>query len=44
MRQQPAGDLELLAAGVSGDLAYVVGYERGAVSVAGGPAAPLDLA
>jgi ketosteroid isomerase-like protein len=28
---------ELLAAGVSGDLAYVVGYERGAASVGGGP-------
>jgi ketosteroid isomerase-like protein len=34
---------ELVAAGVSGDLAYVVGYERGAASVAGGPVEPLDL-
>jgi len=28
---------DLVAAGVSGDLAYVVGYERGSVSVGGGP-------
>ena len=34
---------ELVAAGVSGDLAYVVGYERGAASVGGGPIEPLDL-
>jgi len=34
---------ELVAAGVSGDLAYVVGYERGAASVGGGPVEPVDL-
>ena len=34
---------DLLAAGVSGDLAYVVGYERGAASIGGGPAEPHDL-
>jgi ketosteroid isomerase-like protein len=34
---------DLLAAGVSGDLAYVVGYERGSASVGGGPVEPLDL-
>ena len=34
---------DLVAAGVSGDLAYVVGYERGAASVGGGPVEPLDL-
>jgi ketosteroid isomerase-like protein len=34
---------ELLAAGVSGDLAYVVGYERGAASVGGGPVESVDL-
>jgi ketosteroid isomerase-like protein len=31
-------DFELVAAGVSGDLAYTVGYERCAASVDGGPA------
>lgn len=30
-------ELELVAAGVSGDLAYTVGYERNKVSVDGGP-------
>jgi ketosteroid isomerase-like protein len=34
---------DLVAAGVSGDLAYVVGYERGAASVGGGTVQPLDL-
>jgi ketosteroid isomerase-like protein len=34
---------ELVAAGVSGDLAYVVGYERGAAAVGGGPVEPVDL-
>jgi ketosteroid isomerase-like protein len=34
---------DLVAAGVSGDLAYVVGYERGAASVGGGPVEPVDL-
>jgi ketosteroid isomerase-like protein len=33
-----AYDFELLAAGVSGDLAYTVGYERSTVSRDGGPA------
>jgi ketosteroid isomerase-like protein len=31
---------ELIAAGVSGDLAYTVGYERSAASVDGGPVEP----
>ena len=34
---------ELVAAGVSGDLAYVVGYERGSASVGGGPVEPVEL-
>ena len=34
---------ELVAAGVSGDLAYMVGYERGAASVGGGPVESVDL-
>jgi ketosteroid isomerase-like protein len=34
---------DLVAAGVSGDLAYVVGYERGSASVGGGPVEPVDL-
>ena len=34
---------ELVAAGVSGNLAYVVGYERGSASVGGGPVEPVDL-
>ena len=33
-------ELELVAAGVSGDLAYTVGYERSLVSIDGGPVAP----
>ena len=33
-------DFELIAAGVSGDLAYTVGYERHSVSIAGGPVEP----
>jgi ketosteroid isomerase-like protein len=32
--------LEVIAAGVSGDLAYTVGYERSLVSVDGGPVRP----
>jgi ketosteroid isomerase-like protein len=34
---------ELVAAGVSGDLTYVVGYEHGSASVGGGPVEPVDL-
>jgi ketosteroid isomerase-like protein len=34
---------ELVAAGVSGDLAYTVGYEHETVSVDGGPAEPNTL-
>jgi ketosteroid isomerase-like protein len=34
---------ELVAAGVSGDLAYTVGYEHITVSIDGGPVAPLTL-
>jgi ketosteroid isomerase-like protein len=34
---------EVVAAGVSGDLAYLVGYERGCASVAGGSAEPINL-
>jgi ketosteroid isomerase-like protein len=34
---------EVLAAGVSGDLAYLVGHERGSASVAGAPAQEVDL-
>jgi ketosteroid isomerase-like protein len=34
---------DVLAAGVSGDLAYLVGHERGSTSVAGGPAQEVDL-
>jgi ketosteroid isomerase-like protein len=34
---------ELIAAGVSGDLAYTVGFEHTAVSVNGVPAAPYTL-
>ena len=36
-------DFELVAAGVSGDLAYTVGYERFSVSIDGGPAGPNTL-
>ena len=36
-------DLELVAAGVSGDLAYTIGYERSTGSVDGGPAEPNTL-
>jgi ketosteroid isomerase-like protein len=35
--------LELVAAGVSGDLAYTVGYEHTSVSWDGGPVAPYTL-
>ena len=34
---------ELVAAGVSGDLAYTVGYEHASFSMDGGPVAPLTL-
>jgi ketosteroid isomerase-like protein len=34
------GELEVIAAGVSGDLAYVVGYERSLASLDGGPVQP----
>ena len=33
-------DFELIAAGVSGDLAYTVGYERATYSFEGGPVEP----
>jgi ketosteroid isomerase-like protein len=33
-------ELEVIAAGVSGDLAYVVGYERSLASLDGGPLRP----
>lgn len=33
-------EFELLAAGVSGDLAYTVGFERATMSLDGGPAGP----
>jgi ketosteroid isomerase-like protein len=36
-------DFELVAAGVSGDLAYTVAYERSTGSVDGGPAEPTTL-
>ena len=36
-------DFEVAAAGVSGDLAYLVGYERGWASVAGAPAEQISL-
>ena len=35
-----AYDFELVAAGVSGDLAYTVGFERSVVAIDGGPVAP----
>src|SRR3954451_22354345 len=35
-------EFEVLASGVSGDLAYVVGYERAASSVDGGVRAEID--
>jgi len=38
-----AYNFELVAAGVSGDLAYTVGFERSAVSIDGGPVAPRVL-
>jgi hypothetical protein len=34
---------ELVAAGVSGDLAYVVGYERASSSIGSGPVEPVTL-
>jgi ketosteroid isomerase-like protein len=34
---------EVLAAGVSGDLAYLVGFERGSAAVGGGAPAPINL-
>jgi ketosteroid isomerase-like protein len=36
-------NFDLVAAGVSGDLAYVVGYESSSASVGGGPVEPLNL-
>ena len=39
-----AYSFDLVAAGVSGDLAYTVGYERSAAAVDGGPVAPAVLA
>jgi ketosteroid isomerase-like protein len=36
-------DLELIAAGTSGDLAYTVGYERSTRSLDGGPVEPSTL-
>jgi ketosteroid isomerase-like protein len=33
-------EFELLASGVSGDLAYTVGFERATMSIDGGPARP----
>jgi ketosteroid isomerase-like protein len=39
----PPVTFDLVAAGVSGDLAYVVGNERGSASVGGGPVEPVDL-
>jgi ketosteroid isomerase-like protein len=36
-------DLELVAAGASGDLAYTVGYERSSRSLDGGPVEPSTL-
>jgi ketosteroid isomerase-like protein len=38
-----AYELELVAAGVSGDLAYTVGYEHSSSSVDGGPVVPNTL-
>jgi ketosteroid isomerase-like protein len=38
-----AYDFELVAAGVSGDLAYTVGYEHTSVSIDGHPVAPYTL-
>jgi ketosteroid isomerase-like protein len=38
-----AYDFELLAAGVSGELAYTVGYERHSTSIGGGPVQPHRL-
>ncbi len=38
-----ACSFELIAAGVSGDLAYTVGYERSSRSVDGGPVEPSTL-
>jgi ketosteroid isomerase-like protein len=36
-------EFELLAAGVSGDLAYTVGFERSTMSIDGGPAGPIVI-
>jgi ketosteroid isomerase-like protein len=36
-------EFELLAAGVSGDLAYTVGFERATMSLDGGPVGPIVL-
>jgi ketosteroid isomerase-like protein len=37
------GDLEVVAAGASGDMGYIVGYERTAASVAGEPQPGFEL-
>lgn len=34
---------DVVAAGVSGNLGYLVGYERGSASVGGAPAEPVNL-
>ena len=36
-------EFEVLAAGVSGDLAYLVGFERGSAAVVGGSPEPVNL-
>jgi ketosteroid isomerase-like protein len=41
--QSRSFDVELVAAGVSGDLAYTVGFEHSEVSVDGGPVQPQTL-
>lgn len=38
-----AVDLEVIAAGASGDLGYIVGYERTAASIAGQPQPDFEL-
>ena len=41
--QSKAFDFELVAAGVSGDLAYTVGFEKSEFSMDGGPVRPATL-
>jgi ketosteroid isomerase-like protein len=41
--QSKAFDVELVAAGVSGDLAYTVGFEHSEFSLDGGPVRPATL-